>query len=114
MKKLTVAEIDALAIEISKELREIKQAQRDKENEVKLEKFYKTSLGKKVKILLDVEETEYLINMHTVEQLAGCDTKYASVDTSAIRRQIILQQIDCKDMENLINNVKKYMEKNVE
>ena len=107
MKKLNKMEIGALASKIGSELRKDYNDKVEREKEIHKERFYETPLGRAILNLMKFPEWEDLLNSYTLNRLYY---KGLSFDSPAcftdIENAIIIAQIDCPDLETLIQTVK--------
>ena len=105
MAKLSKLEIRALAQQIRQDLYDEKKESVKEHNENVLNEFYSTSQGQYIKALLDDENTNAVINKHTVNRLAGVINN-SFLSSEKIERKLIIQQIECDNIEELIKKVK--------
>ena len=107
MKKLNKMEIGALASKIGSELRKDYNDRIEGEKELQKERFYETPLGRAILNLMKFPEWEDLLSEYALNRLY---CKGLSFDSPAcftdIENAIIIAQIDCPDLETLIQTVK--------
>ena len=107
MKKLNRMEIGALASKISGELRREYNDRVKREKELQKESFLKTPLGTVITVLLEYPEGEGLLNDYMLNQLYYKGVSFGGTAClSDIENAIIIAQIDCPDLETLIQTVK--------
>lgn len=106
MSKLNNAELDALSYEIRKKVNNSKKEEVAKENEEKLNAFYNTDLGTHIKAILDHADNEIksIVFMSKVNKLAGIKSSYG-LSESDVKRKLIIEQIECTNLEELIKKV---------
>jgi hypothetical protein len=104
MAKLSRMEITAISQQIQEELRKEKKASNDSKNLELSESFYATETGQKVKFLLHNEATKNFINTSFVNKFIGI-TYYYGVSIDAIERKLIIEQIECENVKELIEKV---------
>lgn len=108
MKKLNKMEIGALASKIGSELRKDYNDKVEREKEIHKERFYETPLGKAVLNLMKFPEWEDLLSEYELNKLYRKGHSFDSpACLSDIENAIIIAQIDCPDLETLIQTVKK-------
>lgn len=104
MAKLNKSEINAIAEQIQKDLKLGKQESIKAKNEQLKEAFYQTEVGQKVKFLQDNPETNSLIYDHALNNLIGLKY-YSGISIYDIARRLIIEQIECDNIEDLISKV---------
>ena len=108
MKKLNKMEIGALASKIYKELRKEYNDRIEREKEIQKKKFLETPLGTIITTLLEYPEGKNLLDSYALERLYYKGVSFSGVPClSDIENAIIIAQIDCPDLETLIQTVKK-------
>ena len=107
MKKLNRMEIGALASKISNELRKDHNDKVEREKEIRKKKFFETPLGTVITTLLEYPEGKDLLNDYTLNRLYYKGVSFGGIAClSDIENAIIIAQIDCPDLETLIQTVK--------
>lgn len=117
MSKLTKTEVQALAEQITLDINKSNKRSSDelkREETLLKNKFYKTPLGKKILAIEKDEELLYLytINNYRLNTKIGTDKiGNTSISISDVIRKIIIEQISCKDIDELIKKVNKSFNK---
>ena len=100
-------ELDALSYDIRKDIINSTKKQKNDDNIQKLNEFYQTELGKAIKFVNEHEDISNGggISNYTINKLAGVPTNvYPSIEE--IKRKLIIKQIDCQNVEELIQSVR--------
>jgi len=110
MKRLTKAEVQALTNKISKEVMPELNKRYQAEKDAVLDAFYQTEGGAHIKDVLDYNDGEFkdCINITNLYKWSGVNNishnKYGM--NGSISDQIVLAQLECEDLDALINTVK--------
>lgn len=105
MAKLSKTEISAIAYEISKEIIDLNKISKVEEEQL-IEEFYQTELGSNIKFINEHDlMTGTTIPLHKIKSLAGIKFK-SSPSIQEIERKIIINQIECQNIDELIQSVK--------
>ena len=104
MAKLNKMEIGAISQQIQSDLRKEHKNSNDAKNLELSEAFYATETGQKVKFLADSAETAKFINDYSLKKFIGI-AQVGQVSLEAIKRRLIIEQIECADIKELIIRV---------
>lgn len=108
MSKLNRTEINALAINICNDFRLAKSKDQNKMNKIADKNFYKTSLGRKIKNIREDESLRDLVNINDYVLMSKIYKNQSEIkcpSIEVIERAIIIEQITCKDIDELIKKV---------